>query len=124
LIEISLPDDLVWEDEYDFTPVTQESHITLTGEVIIETATQNGLRPMTLGGGEDEIWISKAVLDALFASVNNDAPGEMSLSWRGAQYTVIWRHDASPPIEATPINECYDPDDTDLYAVRLKFWII
>lgn len=62
---VTLPDDLQWTDEYAWSPVARASAYSLTGALIVEEATKQAGRPITLGG--DWAWVSIATLTALRA---------------------------------------------------------
>ena len=62
---IALPDDLIWIDEYDHTPITQTVSKAVDGSLIIEAATQAKGRPITLKGDENAAWIDRTALEKL-----------------------------------------------------------
>jgi hypothetical protein len=121
---VALPDDIYWEDEYDWTPITQILHTTLTGTVKIEQASMSVKRPMTLGGGSTLMDTSKGDVDALFALLSSTLGHEMTLDLRGATYSVVWRHEDGRPLEAKSLQEYADPDADDRFSIKLKLWIM
>lgn len=62
---VTLPDDLQWTDEYAWSPVARTSAYSLTGALLIEEATKQAGRSITLGG--DHAWLHLATLTALRA---------------------------------------------------------
>ncbi|MFZ2452578.1 MAG: hypothetical protein WAW36_18885 [Methylovulum miyakonense] len=115
---IGLPDDLVWVDQYTWSPVKQALSIAVDGSLIIESAAQLAGRPMTLAGGQEHAWVTKATVDALQAKLYQPAL-EMELNWHGDMYNVIFTQPDG--VAAQPIVDYADPADTDFYAVTLKF---
>ena len=65
LDSITLPTDLIWIDEYAWTPVKQSINTAVNGGLIIEAAAALAGRPITLQGGDDYAWASKATLELL-----------------------------------------------------------
>lgn len=64
---VAISDDLIWVDEYQWSPVVQSQQLTLAGALVIQEAAQLKGRPITLQGGDERGWMTKAELDALFA---------------------------------------------------------
>lgn len=115
---ITLPDDLIWIDEYAHTPVKQTVSTAVDGSLIVEAAAQAKGRPITLAGGEDYAWIDRATLEQLRAKQYQ--PGlVMTLTLRGTAYSVLFTQPGG--IEAAPVVDYNTPDDSDWYAVNLKF---
>jgi hypothetical protein len=50
---IALPDTLVWEDEFSWSPVAQSTEYSLTGALIVQEAIKLAGRPITLVGKSD-----------------------------------------------------------------------
>lgn len=121
---IALSPDLFWIDEHAWFPVEQSEQRTVTGALIVSTATRVGGRPITLtpedGSGLLGALTPRATLDVLrtWAAI----PGrEMTLTLRGVTYSVIFRHQSGPPIDAAPIVHYSDVDGSDWYSVILRF---
>lgn len=118
---VPLPDDLYWADEFSWAPIEQTSERSITGALIVSTAARTGGRPITLQPIDDEsAWMPLAVLEQLrtWAAI---AGQQMTLSLRGINRTVIWRHEEAPAISASPIVHYSDTDPADRYVVSLKF---
>jgi len=107
-------DNWIWPDEYDWNPVAQATEQTLTGALVVEEHTRLAGRPITLTGG----WLTRAQLDAL--AVLRDIGGQLSLSWRGVTYAVVWRQ-ADKAIEARQVFDVAEPAAGDLYETTLRF---
>ena len=87
---ITLPTDLHWSDEFDWTPVAQETEYTLAGALAIETGVMQAGRPITLEGGEDRAWATRATVLLLQAAAA--LPGEkMTLTLNDARTFVHCR---------------------------------
>lgn len=118
---ITLHPDLKWEDENNWHPVEQTIQRTVTGALIVSSATRSGGRPITLSpDGEDSAWMTASTLNSLrnLAVV----PGRvMRLTLRGVERDVIFRHHDGAAIEATPVVFYNDVSNTDWYRITLKF---
>ena len=117
----NLPDDLLWQDEFNWTPVSQSIDVTLGNKLIIQEAAQEGGRPMTLAAPDTKSgWFARALLLQLLATAQTAAQ-QMTLTLHtGTTYNVIWRRDQAP-IDARPVIGYRDPGDTDQYIVTLRF---
>lgn len=116
---VTLPDNLLWQDEFGWSPVAQAQTRTLTGSQIVEETAKSGGRPITLTG----LWLDRATVHSLRA-LEAQVATEMTLTLPGgATHTVIWRRgDNEPAVRADPIRPVA-PDvhtDSDLYDVTLR----
>ncbi|MFO7582113.1 hypothetical protein, partial [Guyparkeria sp.] len=92
---ITLPGDLEWTDEFDWTPVEQSHEPSLTGALIIDESARLTGRPVTLSGGENFGWITRDTVEALYLLLT---PGRvMTLTLADARtLSVTWRHGDGP----------------------------
>lgn len=116
---VTLPDNLLWEDEFGWSPVAQATDRTLTGSQIVEETAKSGGRPITLSG----LWLDRATVQSL-RSLEAQVATEMTLTLPGgATHNVLWRRgDSEPAVRAEPIRPVA-PDvhsDSDLYEVTLR----
>lgn len=117
---ITLHPDLFWSDENNWNPVEQTVDRTITGAMVIMAALRVAGRPITLEPEDDSTaWMLRSQVDALrnWAAV----PGkEMTLTLRGVDRTVIFRHQDGG-FEARPVIHYNDvvPGDFYLCTVRL-----
>ena len=120
---LPLDPDLYWEDENQYSPVSQTVDYGLTGALIIQVdgdSTRRG-RPITLRpDDETSAWMIRADLDTLneWAAI----PGAVfTLTLRGIERAVMFRHQDRPAVDARPVLHFRDVQDTDYYLVTLKF---
>ncbi|MGZ4954139.1 MAG: hypothetical protein ACXV8Q_03415 [Methylobacter sp.] len=116
---IALPDDLIWTDEFDWTPVQQTQQYSLTGALIIETGVKQAGRPITLVGGRDAAWVSRDTVNTLYAKLTGTTPFTLTLN-DGSTHSVVFRHDGNP-IDAKPIIDYNNPAADDYYSLTLRF---
>jgi hypothetical protein len=116
---VTLPTDLVWTDEFDWTPVEQATGYTLDGALVIEEGARQAGRPVTLAGAEDQGWISRTTLLALYALAQTASTG-MTLTLADARVlTVVFRH-GGPAIEARPVVRVSPPAVDAQYIVTIR----
>ncbi|MFJ1255971.1 hypothetical protein [Cupriavidus sp. CuC1] len=117
---IDLHPDLYWSDENNWHPVEQTVQRTLTGALIVSSATRLAGRPITLEPEDDSCaWMNGATKDQLrnWAAV---AGQQMTLTLRGQARTVIFRHQDGPGVEARPVVHYSDVVDGDWFLVTLR----
>lgn len=117
---IVLPDDLDWQDEFDWAPVAQTITPTLTGAIIVEENAVPEGRKITLVAGETFAWAKRSLVQQLKekeAQLNTT----MTLTLNdGRTFTVIWRRDPVG-VEAKQLIQIADPSDNDNYLLTLRF---
>lgn len=117
LDSINLPADLLWADEFEWTPTESASEYSVDGALIIDVGTKRAGRPITLEADDDRAWIDRTTLQALHA-LTTPANRVMTLALRGATYGVVWRPGVDP-INATPIFPVVPSPDL-FYVVTLR----
>ncbi len=123
LDDITLPEDLIWKDEFDWSPVVQSVAYSLTGAAIIEHAVKQAGRPITLVGDTDSGWATRSIISALITKAASPT-AQMVLTLNDSRtFLVIFRH-SETPVEARPVTEYNVPDDEDFYTLTLRFLVI
>lgn len=107
---IILPQGLRWSDEFDWTPLTQATDYSLTGALIVEQAEKQAGRPITLTGGKDFTWLTRAEVTSLKDLL--DGGEEMTLTLHDARtFTVLPAGEAPLTVTALPIVKDSGPAD-------------
>ncbi len=115
LNDVVLPDDLIWVDEMRSWAVDTSTKWTLTGALVVSAASKQKGRPVTLAGGRDHGWCSRATVEALM--LLQSAMAQMTLIYGSRTLTVIF---APGGIEAEPIVDyAQDGQAGDWYSVTL-----
>ncbi len=116
---MTLPGNLLWVNEFDWTPVAQSTDRSLTGSLIVPESLMTYRRSIVLGDGENS-WLTLADLNTLF--VLSEIPKKkMLLTLPGERtFTVIFYRAEGAPIEAQPVLPQTTPDDSDFYAVVIR----
>lgn len=115
---ITLPLDLIWQDEFSWNPIQQTQERTVTGVLLVEQGVKQGGRPITLVGGESYGWCDRNTLLQLQSSLSPNTAKALTLE-DGRTFQVIW--DSDNPLEAQPIVDYSAPDNSDLYSITLRF---
>lgn len=98
---ITLPQGLRWSDEFDWNPLAQASEYSLTGALLVEQTAKQAGRPITLIGGKDFAWLSRADVIALKTLL--DTGNVMTLTLHDARsFTVIPADDAALGVSPLP----------------------
>lgn len=118
---LALPDDLYWADEAAWHPVEQTSTRTITGALVVQAAERIAGRPITLQPEDGaSAWMTRATLDTLRSWAA--APERvMTLTLRGIDREVIFRHQDGSAIDAQPIVHYSDVQNEDFYSATLRF---
>ncbi len=118
---LTLPDALNWSDEYTWSPVQQSKTYTTTGTLLIEEATQQAGRPITLEGSEDTTWCTRALVDQLHTWAR--AAGiVLTLTLRGVAHQVTFDHERGA-LQGLPVLFYEDGSiaGDDWYVPTLRF---
>jgi len=119
LDDLTLTDNLVWQNEYAFTAIEQTAERSLTGGLIVQEGQKQFGRPIRLNLG----WLPRVDLDALKAK-ENQASEPMQLTMPdGRSFWVIFDRTTGTAIQATPVNDYTDAstDPTWKYQVTVNF---
>jgi hypothetical protein len=114
----TLPDDMIWSDEYNWHPVVQSSEFTTTGALLIESAVKQAGRPISLNNTEDQGWVTKVACDQIkeWASL----PGiVLTLVYRGVTRSVVFDHE-NTAFEAEPLVFYREVVNGDYYIVTIR----
>lgn len=123
LDELTLPDDLDWQDEFDWAPVAQTQTPTLSGSIIVEENAVPEGQPITLVAGEDFAWATRFLVKQLKTKeAVISTPMTLTINDAGS-FTVIWRRDPVG-VEAKQLLQIADPVDGDRYLLTLRFTVV
>lgn len=122
-VALPLPDDLLWADEHAWSPAVTAVSYLLTGALLVQSATRQAGRPITLVGPSDMAWVTRATVATLHnwaAAPLAAASGRFELTLRDARvFTVAFRH-ADTAIDAEPVLGFPAQSDTDFYRITLR----
>lgn len=115
---ITLPPDLHWSDEFDWSAIESAQEYAVTGALVVDIAERLAGRPITLEAADDRAWMSRATLAAIHA-LTDPVNRQMTLTLNGTARAVIWRPGAEP-ISARPIFPLANPQNDLAYVVTLR----
>lgn len=118
LDNLTLPTDLIFVDEFDWSPIEQSQSYSITGALIIQRGVKQAGREITLQGDNTSGLISRADLKLLEAKLTAAAPIVLTLN-DTRTFNVIFNH-SKKPIEAKPQVDYSDPTDADLYTLKIN----
>ncbi len=118
---ITLPEDLVWSNEYNWSPVVQTAKKSVTGAIIVQEAIQQKGRSIILSGAQNSAWVDRATLDALQVK-SNTVDLAMALVHNGNSYTVMFDRSSNSDtgISVTEIYPVANPTSDHVYQITLK----
>ena len=123
-VVLALPNDLLWSDEFSWTPVTTNKSHSLSGALLIEQGVKQAGRPITLTALEDMAWVTRETAmillswAALAGAVEN-APRvfELEFEYVGDTRSFLVMIES---IEAKPVKEFPSHLSSDWFNVSLK----
>ena len=116
---LELPAAMLWPDEFAGQSVAQTSKRTLSGGLVVFHSPLTAGKSITLESSEKTGWIKRSVVLQIKALA--DVPGVvMTLTLRGENYNVMFRHDQGLAFEADPIFPFANPTADDYYIVSIR----
>lgn len=123
-VALLLPDDLMWTDEHGWSPTVATNTYLITGALLIQTATRQAGRPITLVGPSDMAWVRRSSVEQLrqwAALALSDTRGRFLLTLMdGRTFTVAFRH-SDTAVDAEPVLGIPARSDNDFYRLTLRF---
>ena len=117
---ITLPDDLLWINEFEWNPVEQTTERSLTGALLIQEGQLTHGRPIELSGNGEAGWVSRLTVKSLFA-LSKAANKTMTLTLPdNRQFSVIFDRSNGAPVEAQQVLPFAYPEDSDQYLLTLR----
>lgn len=117
LDDITLPDDLLWINEFDWNPVEQNVERSLTGALLVQESQLSHGRSIALSGNGEAGWVSRLTVKNLYA-LAKAANTTMSLTLPdGRQFSVIFHRANGSGVETRQLIPFAYPDDDDLYLL-------
>lgn len=123
LDNISLPPDLWWSDEIDWTPVAQNAAFSLDGALVVEESLKRAGRPITLRGHSQRAWVPRETVLAL-QNMAAEPDRQMLLQIHDQQFIVIFRHVNGSAFQAESLRRLSPPLAADSYILTLHFLVV
>jgi hypothetical protein len=100
--DLVLPDSLQWTDQWQWSPVGQETARTLGGTSVSWSQSLTGGQPITLEATDDCTWLTLDDAAALLAMAAQ-AGAVFPLIWEDQTFDVQFRHHDPPAVALHPI---------------------
>lgn len=121
---LTLPPDLIWSDELNWSCVAQATERGIWGTLIVDAMARSGGRPITLTGEAGSAWMARSTLRTLVQWAQLVGQ-RFTLDLRGQVFSVIFDHgsaEESRALVATAVAGYSDPEDGDPYcSLTLRF---
>ena len=117
-ITVTLPDDLLWANEFTTSQVAQDTKRTITGAMVIFEDTKLHGRSIELTSDEDSGWIVRSALLNLRA-LSELEDTDCNLVYRAVTYKVRFDRSNGSGIKVIPVVDCSDPSNDSKYALSL-----
>lgn len=122
--EISLPNGLIWVDEFDWTPLQATNTYTLSGALVIEQGKRLAGRPISLESPQDDMaWVSRGLVSVLLSWAQRaERRFLLSLEYPTdtRQFLVVFNCSVDP-IGARPVRGFASHTPESEFRVALKF---
>lgn len=115
---VVLPAGLIWRDEFDWSPVESTQTYTLAGALIIEQASKQAGRPVSLSADDKMNWLKRQTVETL-RQWQSIVKRTFRLSIGSQTIDVIF--DQNQPMTAKPVKEIPQYDENDWFHVTLNF---
>lgn len=116
---VTLPDDMLWTDEFLWNKVVSTNGYSVAGVPLIDSGLKVAGRPFTLQSGTDHGWISRSTALTLQGWAWLPSP-VLTLVLRGTTYNNLTFDQSGNAFEATPVVDYSDPTNTDRMYATLR----
>ena len=114
-----LPDQLLWVDEFDWSPVAQVQTPSITGAMIVEESAQPAGRPITLKS-EGGVWVQRSFVIELKALESQLQTQTIKLTLHDGRQFDVYLSRTPVAITATPLWQNANPGNDELYEIDIK----
>lgn len=121
-VEVVLPPELFWLDEFDFQRVKSSNVRSLSGSFLVLQSIAKGGRPITLGAPDNMNWIPRKDLRVLHQWADEIGLRiRVNFEYDSFQRSMlaVFNH-ADKPIEAEPVKQYESPKDTDDFHIKIN----
>lgn len=121
--EISLPNDLLWTDEFSWNAVVRKSEYSLTGALLVQVARKLMGRPISLSPPDQEMaWVDRSTAEKLIAW------GDLTILRmrlvleypEDTRQFIVSFADGDGPVSAKPVRGFPGHSDSDEFQVTLS----
>lgn len=121
--EIALPNSLLWTDEFSWNPSVSEVSYSLSGALLVDVATRQKGRPITLEPPSEEMaWVKRSTA-SLLKDWTSPADRKMRLVLEyptdTRQFIVMFRHNEAA-LEASPVKGFPEHNADAWFSVTIR----
>lgn len=116
---IVLNPNMLWEDRFGYSPVMQDTALTLGGRQVLYTGLRSAGRPITLTAIIDQGWLLLSQVQDV-QSIAEQAGAQFPLVIGAESYTVCFRHNEPPAVAFQPLIPRAVPLDGDYFIGSIK----
>lgn len=114
---ITLPDDMQWTDEFNWSSISVNTTYLLNGALLVTSAKKLAGRPITLESPNDGAWLDYNTICDLYDFANNEDNNTLQLTLADNRtFDVIF---AENPLSIKPIY--FSSPNSDYYLATIKF---
>lgn len=119
---VTLSDDFLWSDEFDWNPIEQKQDYAVDGAFIIQEGKKKSGRPITLTADKNMAWLKRHVVSKLkdWSVLQEKFELQFNYFHDKRTFNVVFNHQ-DKAIEAKPVLEHPSVSDDDEYNVTLRF---
>ena len=119
-----LPNDLLWQDEFEWSPVSAVHEYALNGTLLIEESVKQAGRPISLSPPDNmQAWVSRATLQKLkdwAAQPKMRFTLQFEYATDKREFMVMFNHQQSP-MGGSPVLGFPSHNAKDWFLTELKF---
>jgi hypothetical protein len=117
---IVFTDELVWQDEFSWSPVQQSQQYSIGGTLVVQEAKKLSGRPITLKGS-DKVWETRDIVQALH-NASLVPFQQFTLTLHDNSTKTVMFDKQNTPLETEALFSGQDVESTDQYIINtLRF---
>ena len=116
---VTLPDDLLWINEFNWNPIEQQANRSLSGALLVQEQTLLYGRSIILSGGQEVGWVKRSTVAEVLAL--NLVPNRVMVLTLpdNRQFSVIFDRQNGSPIQSQQVIPSAYSDDGYQYYLTL-----
>lgn len=120
---LNLPNDLLWEDEFSWSPTVSNHSFALDGTLIVEQAAKRAGRPISLAAPANMAWVNRATMEKLqqWASLKNTV-FKLLLEYPNdrREFNVIFDNSGDGALSGSPVKGFPAHEQGDWFIASMK----
>lgn len=121
---LNLPNDLLWENEFDWSPVLSDQAYSTTGALFIDQWLKQAGRPISLRAAEEDMgWVRRSAAQTLLAwsaLVGTQFQLVFEYPTDVRTFNVVFDSKDGQPVTAVPVKGFPGHDPLDWFRVTIK----